>query len=388
MPEPVSADDHLETAQWLYDISNEHMSFSLSDRKSFTASQGTSQVDFDWYVFHFLFDEITLMKFKGYLLCFALGTPIQNNVHELWATFNFLMPNFLGTESSFTREFAKPIVNGQKLEASASEMNAGADCLKILHQQVLPFVLRREKSQVMKELPPKIITDIPCGLSNHQDVLYKKVMEQSQTKTALNLIDASIKSSEDSASQQKIGSNVLSSLLQLRLICTHPSLYSLVGPKNQMDSSLLLSRLDSSGKLMALNDLLRHSGIAEPEIMAADNDSSGFLLNPGENFHSDNDENDIFIDESCIDDVNEDDFPPNECSKCLIFAQFTQSLDIIERLLFEPHMPSLEYLRLDGNVPNNQRCAIVDRFNQDDRIKVLLLTTKVGGLGLNLTGKC
>ncbi|ACI64555.1 predicted protein, partial [Thalassiosira pseudonana CCMP1335] len=72
--------------------------------------------------------------------------------------------------------------------------------------------------------------------------------------------------------------------------------------------------------------------------------------------------------------------------KCLIFAQFTQSLDVVERFLFEPHMPSLEYLRLDGKVPSNRRSAIVERFNHDDNIKVLLLTTKVGGLGLNLTG--
>lgn len=240
---------------------------------------------------------------------------------------------------------------------------------------------------MMKELPPKIITDIPCFMSSKQEDMYKNVMEQSQTKTALERVDKSVKGSGDSASQQKIGSNVLSSLLQLRLICTHPTLHSLIRPKQQMVPSLSLTRLDSSGKLLVLNDLLRHSGVAEPEITAADNDPSGFSLNASENFHSDTDENDIFIDDGCIEDMNEDDSPPNEPSKCLIFAQFTQSLDIIEKLLFEPHMPSLGYLRLDGNVPNDQRCTIVDQFNEDDRIKVLLLTTKVGGLGLNLTGK-
>jgi TATA-binding protein-associated factor len=73
-------------------------------------------------------------------------------------------------------------------------------------------------------------------------------------------------------------------------------------------------------------------------------------------------------------------------SKCLIFAQFTQSLDIVEEYLFEPHIPSLQYLRLDGKVPPDTRHSIVEQFNTDDNIKVLLLTTKVGGLGLNLTG--
>ena len=65
----------------------------------------------------------------------------------------------------------------------------------------------------------------------------------------------------------------------------------------------------------------------------------------------------------------------------------TVYLDIVERLLFEPHMPSLQYLRLDGRVPANQRNTVVGQFNQDPNIKVLLLTAKVGGLGLNLTGE-
>ena len=323
-----------------------------------------------------------------------LGTPIQNHAHEIWATFDFLMPNFLGSESNFIQEFAKPIVNGQKLEASASEMNRGMDCLKVLHQQVLPFVLRREKGQVMKELPPKIITDIPCALSSQQEVLYKQVMEKSQTKAALDLVEKTISNSSDMIApdeqQQKLGSNVLASLLQLRLICTHPALHSLLASKKQMPMITTISKLDISGKLMALNDLMRHSGIAGPEITAADNDTSGFLLAASDKLIGSDNGDDLFVDESCIgDNIDQEvaEGTPAEQSKCLIFAQFTQSLDVVEKFLFEPHMPSLEYLRLDGSVPSNQRSAIVDRFNEDASIKVLLLTTKVGGLGLNLTGE-
>ena len=148
------------------------------------------------------------------------------------------------------------------------------------------------------------------------------------------------------------------------------------------------TRLDSSGKLMALNDLLRHSGIVESDITAADNDTSGFLLDTDDDLIDSDNEEGILIDEGCIDVDAYQEAPDEESiSKCLIFAQFTQSLDVVERFLFEPHMPSLEYLRLDGSVPISQRSAIVDRFNEDRNIKVLLLTTKVGGLGLNLTGK-
>lgn len=290
------------------------------------------------------------------------------------------------------KEFAKPIINGQRLEASTCDINASMNCLKILHQQVLPFVLRREKGQVMRELPPKIITDIPCSLSSQQEDLYRRVTNESHTKAALDLVDQSIDGSSDdrldSSKEQKLGSNVLNSLLQLRLICTHPILYSLFGPNKQGSMPISSTRLDSSGKLMALNDLLRHSGIVESDITAADNDTSGFLLDTNDDLIDSDNEDGILIDEGCIDVDAYQEAPDEESiSKCLIFAQFTQSLDVVERFLFEPHMPSLEYLRLDGSVPISQRSAIVDRFNEDRNIKVLLLTTKVGGLGLNLTGK-
>jgi TATA-binding protein-associated factor len=54
--------------------------------------------------------------------------------------------------------------------------------------------------------------------------------------------------------------------------------------------------------------------------------------------------------------------------------------------LIKRHLPSVKYLRLDGKVPVSKRAAVVDMFNQDDSFKLMLLTTKIGGLGLNLTG--
>lgn len=309
------------------------------------------------------------------------------------------MPNFLGTESCFLKEFAKPIIKSQASDASAADINQGMECLKILHQQVLPFVLRREKSQVIKELPPKIITDVPCILSKQQVAMYQQTLKRSGMKEALDMVNSSLVSNEDqlsdAASSPQLGRDVLTSLLQLRLICTHPLLHSIFSSKNCNSSKSILTshdisssftRLDCSGKLSVLNDLLRHAGIAEPEITAADNDESGFLVDVNEAVSDDN------SDADCIGSIDIgvfDGAPPElatNSSKCLIFAQFIQSLDIVEKLLFEPHMPSLQYLRLDGKVPSNQRSSVVDQFNQDPNIKVLLLTTKVGGLGLNLTG--
>lgn len=72
--------------------------------------------------------------------------------------------------------------------------------------------------------------------------------------------------------------------------------------------------------------------------------------------------------------------------RALIFCQLKAMLDIVEKDLLSVHLPTVTYLRLDGSVPAPQRHAVVARFNADPSIDVLLLTTQVGGLGLNLTG--
>lgn len=72
--------------------------------------------------------------------------------------------------------------------------------------------------------------------------------------------------------------------------------------------------------------------------------------------------------------------------RALIFCQLKAMLDIVENDLLKVHLPAVTYLRLDGSVSPANRFAIVEKFNSDPSIDVLLLTTQVGGLGLNLTG--
>lgn len=275
-------------------------------------------------------------------------------------------------------EFAKPILKGQSCQATAADTYQGMECLKVLHQQVLPFILRRIKSQVIQELPPKIITDVPCSLSKQQSILYQQILGRSGMKEALEIVDKSILGALSDDSNIG-GGHVFASLLQLRLICTHPLLHRLFSDE---DSSLSFARLESSGKLLALHDLLCHSGITEPGTIAADNDESCYQV-----FDADGSDDDYLQNDNSYTFSGNTSERMGGVSKFLVFAQFTQSLDLIERLLFEPHMPTLRYLRLDGSIPENQRSAIVDQFNQDIGIQVLILTTKAGGLGLNLTGE-
>jgi TATA-binding protein-associated factor len=308
------------------------------------------------------------------------------------------MPNFLGSQSWFSKNFARPIGNGQFPGASAESISSGMEKLKLLHQQVLPFILRREKEQVLQELPPKCITDIPCTLSREQQDLYEKFCLRAEARSALSALQKTTAVSgngnkveiDKGAASSTLGDDALRSLLYLRLLCTHPSLVQ--GNRHSgSGSNNLYAHLDSSGKLQVLNELLRSAHICGDELAAADNDTSVLYCDFDEKQGGDEvssvlcSYDDTSIGGNAFATTGQVDTPKG--TKCLIFAQFTQSLDVVERVLFQPHMPSLRYLRLDGTIPLERRGDIVETFNRDDSIKVMLLTTRVGGLGLNLTGK-
>ena len=142
-----------------------------------------------------------------------------------------------------------------------------------------------------------------------------------------------------------------------------------------------LESLRCSGKLLALNDLLRSAGVYRGDVTGADNDISCiYVENEDRGSPIDASFSNYFIDDESGNRVKD-----SLGQKCLIFAQFSRSLDIVEKYLFQPHMPSLRYLRLDGKVPQEHRTDIVNRFNSDESIRVMILTTKIGGLGLNLS---
>lgn len=101
------------------------------------------------------------------------GTPIQNNVLELWSLFDFLMPGFLGSEKQFQVRFSRPILASRDPKSSPKEQEAGALAMESLHRQVLPFLLRRVKEDVLTDLPPKITQDLLCELSPLQERLYE-----------------------------------------------------------------------------------------------------------------------------------------------------------------------------------------------------------------------
>ncbi|KAI0320174.1 SNF2 superfamily chromatin remodeling protein [Amylostereum chailletii] len=289
------------------------------------------------------------------------GTPIQNNVLELWSLFDFLMPGFLGSESFFNERFSKPILSNRDGKSKNGE--AAALALEALHKQVLPFLLRRLKEDVLHDLPPKIIQDYFCELSDMQKQLYD---EFANSQARLNAED--IIKSDGSKGQQQ---HVFQSLQYLRKLCNHPALVlktpeavsTALEKAGQKSNGVNLNDISNAPKLLALRQLLVDCGIGgTPGVNAGD------------------------VGKSELADAE----PPSSGAfsqhRVLIFCQMKQMLDIIETDLFKRHMPSITYMRLDGGTDANKRHAVVQTFNADPSIDCLLLTTHVGGLGLTLTG--
>ncbi|GAB0492105.1 hypothetical protein MMPV_003364 [Pyropia vietnamensis] len=305
------------------------------------------------------------------------GTPIQNTVLELWSIFDFLMPGFLGTERSFRDAYAKPILASRELKVGERERERGLLAMEALHRQVLPFVLRRMKEDVLSELPPKIIQDYSCELTPLQVRLYedfsKNVLATGlpPSTTAVAGGSGAVGGTEGKgqAAAAKRSPFALQALQYLRRLCSHPRLVlsdkhpELPAVRKELAATgQSLNDVAMSAKLIALQSILTDCGIGVSGGGGGHAGSSAAVAIEGV------------------------DGAVRGGHRALVFAQLKPMLDIVESDLFRAAMPGVSYLRLDGSVEASKRQSIATRFNADPSIDVLLLTTHVGGLGLNLTG--
>jgi superfamily II DNA or RNA helicase len=132
------------------------------------------------------------------------GTPVENSLRDLWAIFAFVEPGLLGTESSFRRRFENPIGEGDEKAAHA------------LRSRLEPFVLRRTKEDVARELPERTEAVIECELSPLQRRLYRGIAEAARRDVLAKL--------DEEGAIEGASVHVLAALTRLRQVCAHPGL--------------------------------------------------------------------------------------------------------------------------------------------------------------------
>ncbi|CAG8532382.1 10592_t:CDS:2 [Ambispora leptoticha] len=248
------------------------------------------------------------------------GTPLQNNLPELWSLLNFVLPKIFDSVKSFDEWFNTPFAHtaGQdKIELNEEEKLL---IIKRLHKVLRPFLLRRLKKDVESELPDKVERVIKCKFSALQTRLYNQMK-----KHGMLFVNTGEKG-------QTGIKGLNNTIMQLRKICNHPFVYEEVerdiNPKKLTNN--LIYRV--SGKFELLDRVLRK------------------LRATGH--------------------------------RVLIFFQMTAIMNIMEDFL---NYRSYRYLRLDGSTKAEDRSILLKKFNDPDSpYFVFLLSTRAGGLGLNL----
>ncbi len=176
--------------------------------------------------------SVKMLKAEGY---FALtGTPMENSLTELWSIFDFIMPGYLLSHGKFTKLYESPIVKNQDKEA-----------LEELNRHIKPFILRRLKKEVLKELPPKIEHSLIVEMTEEQKKLYAAYLASAREELNNEIKDRGFNKS-------KI--KLFSILTRLRQICCDPSVF-------------IENYQGQSGKLLALYDLLQESIYGDHKIL-------------------------------------------------------------------------------------------------------------------------
>ncbi|KAL0484733.1 hypothetical protein AKO1_011648 [Acrasis kona] len=289
------------------------------------------------------------------------GTPLQNNLTELWSLLNFLLPDVFDDLESFKKWFdfassstpkPKSTTRGRKRKSATTTTTAttasdASDFIKDekdklvnkLHSILRPFLLRRLKTDVELNLPNKKEYLIFTPLVDFQSQYYKMILSKD-----FNAIF------EDNKIKPKT-SQLLNVLMQLRKVCNHPFLI------NEFETNLELTNqaTDEQAELTPQQQQEENERFKKQVVER----SSKFQLL-----------------------IKMLDRLKKSGHKVLIFSLMTRMLDVLEDYLV---LTKYKYCRLDGSVAQQDRQESIKNFNADPDLFIFLLSTRAGGLGINLT---
>ncbi|KAM7052233.1 SWI/SNF-related matrix-associated actin-dependent regulator of chromatin subfamily A containing DEAD/H box 1 [Acridotheres tristis] len=283
------------------------------------------------------------------------GTPVQNNLLELMSLLNFVMPHmFSSSTSEIRRMFSSKTKSAEEQSIYEKERIAHAK------QIIKPFILRRVKDEVLKQLPPKKDLIELCAMSEKQEQLYVAL---------LNKLKKTINSNEKN-------SDMGNAMMQLRKMANHPLLHRqyYTNDKLRTMSTLMLkepTHCDANPDLI-FEDMTVMTDFELNVLCKQYSHISDFTLDMDQILDSGK----FRALEHILSDLKE------KGDRVVLFSQFTMMLDILE--VFLKHWQH-RYIRLDGKTQISERIHLIDEFNTDMGIFVFLLSTKAGGLGINLT---
>jgi len=253
------------------------------------------------------------------------GTPLQNNIQELWTLLNFIEPYKFPSLEEFDERYGTMATREQ---------------VEGLQQKISPFMLRRVKEDVAKDIPAKEETLIDVELTRIQKQYYRAIFEHNHS--FLNL-----------GSTRNTAPKLMNIQMELRKCCNHPFLLDGV---EQRETERHQKELLDSGEL---------DGKEPEEIQTIINDS-GYVMSSGK----------MVLLDKLLPKLRK------EGHKVLIFSQMVKMLDLLSEYC---DLRGFNHERLDGRVRGSERQKAIDRFETEEDSFIFMLSTRAGGVGINLT---
>lgn len=291
------------------------------------------------------------------------GTPLQNDLHELWSLLEFMLPDLFVTED----------VDLKRLLTTDDR-----DLIARMKSILGPFILRRLKSDVMQQLVPKEHRVECVCMEKEQEDAYNEAIQEYRS-ASLARMPKSPGNNHNDLAQVLPRRQISNYFVQFRKIANHPLLVRRI--YNDVDVVRLAKKLYPKGVFgyectldRVIEEMKGYSDFSIHRLLYnyGIDDAKGFLPN-----------NQVMESAKCRALAKLLPSLKEVGHRVLIFSQWTSMLDILEWAL---DVIGVTYRRLDGSTQVTERQTIVDTFNNDTSIFACLLSTRAGGQGLNLTG--